>query len=348
MRWGASKSSLKLSAKFQQHNFCNRTTKTLKILYGTYPWAFDVPGGGEQQLTAYRNHLPAAGMTASLYDQWNPCIADYDVFHFFSVMPGSIQLVDHVKKQGLPVVISPNLWVTSHTRDNYPHQDIASLLPIADAIVVNSDMEAEALSEVYSLPKSRFKTVYNGVERDFLEPADPDLFASHFKIHSKFILNVANVEPRKNQLAFLKALKSFPELMLVTIGHIRDQNYARQCNEAAGSQFRFLGPLPYNSLLLRSGIAGCRFFAMPSTLETPSIAALEAFVSGAPLLITREGSTTEYFGESVVYIDPNSMPSMRAGIETLIGRPKQAVESTTFLWANVIDKLAHVYRDLKI
>ena len=296
---------------------------------------------------AYRNHLPSVGMTANLYDQWNPCISDYEIFHFFSVMPGSIQLCDHIKKQGLPVVISPNLWVTPQTRDIYPHQDIASLLPIADAIVVNSDMEGEALSEVYSLPRSRFKTVYNGVEEDFFESADPDLFTTKFDIRSKFILNVANVEPRKNQLAFIKALKSFPDLVLITVGLIRDQEYARQCSEAGGSQFRFVGPLPYNSPILRSGIAGCSFFAMPSTLETPSIAALEAAVGGAPILITHEGSTTEYFGESVVYIDPNSVDSIRMGIAEVAVRLHQPMKTSDFLWRSVIGNLANVYRDLK-
>ena len=320
----------------------------MKILYGTYPWAFDIPGGGERQLMAYRNHLPAVGMTASLYDQWNPCISDYDVFHFFSVMPGSIQLCDHIKKQGLPVVISPNLWVTPQTRDIYPHQDIACLLPIADAIVVNSDMEAAALSEVYSLPRARFKTVYNGVENDFLDDADPELFRHQFGMRSKFVLNVANVEPRKNQLAFLQALKAFPDLVLVTVGLIRDQEYARQCREVAGSQFHFVGPLPYNSPMLRSAIAGCSFFAMPSTLETPSIAALEAVASGAPLLITHEGSTTEYFGESAVYIEPDSVDSMRAGIAQVVAQRHRASKGTDFLWANVIGQLADVYRGLKI
>lgn len=296
---------------------------------------------------AYRSHLPSVDMTASLFNQWDPHLADYDVFHFFSVMPGSIQLCDHMKKQGLPIVISPNLWVTPQTRDNYPHQDIVSLLPIADAIIVNSNMEADALSEVYSLPRSRFKTVYNGVEKNFLESVDPDLFISEFGIRSKFILNVANVEPRKNQLAFLTALKSFPDLTLVTVGHIRDQDYARQCMEIGLSQFRFLGPLPYNSRMLRSGIAGCSFFAMPSTLETPSIAALEAVVSGSPLLITHEGSTTEYFGNSVTYIDPYSMESMKTGISEIVGQLHRPVDDSSFLWANVISDLANIYRGLK-
>jgi glycosyltransferase involved in cell wall biosynthesis len=318
----------------------------LRVLFGTYPWAFDVSGGGEKQLMAYHQHLAKVGVSANLFDQWDPKIKDHQLFHFFSVMPGSIQLCDHVKRQGLPIVISPNLWVTPQTRDLYPHQDIASLLPIADAIVVNSDMEGDALSEVYSLPRSRFKTVYNGVEEDFFTHKDPNIFRTHFDIQGRFVLNVANIEPRKNQLAFLRALKAFPDLILVSVGHIRDERYAQQCMEEAGTQLRYLGPIPYNSELLRSGLAGCEFFAMPSTLETPSIAALEAFVSGIPVLITREGSTTEYFGDSVRYVDPASLSSMRDGIAESLKWPRQPVQSAKYLWKNVVNDLVSVYRAL--
>lgn len=318
----------------------------MKILFGTYPWAFDTPGGGERQLIAYQYHLKSCGINVNLFNQWKPKLKNNLLFHFFSVMPGSLQLLDHIKKQGIPVVISPNLWVTPATRDQYPHKDIASLLPVADVIVVNSNMEADSLSEVYNLPRERFKTVYNGVEEDFTKTVEPEMFRKKFNINSRFILNVANIEPRKNQLNFLKALKSFPDITLINIGHIRDNLYANECIKESGSQFHHLGPFPYNSPLIRSALAGCDFFAMPSTLETPSIAALEAYASGVPLLITKEGSTTEYFGNSAHYIEPCSISSMKEGIANALLSNHTNILDTKFLWKNVILDLANVYKDL--
>ena len=67
---------------------------SVKVLYGVYPWAFDCPGGGERQLMAYKRHLEMQGVQVGLYDQWDPRIRNYDIFHFFSAMPGSIQLCD--------------------------------------------------------------------------------------------------------------------------------------------------------------------------------------------------------------------------------------------------------------
>src|SRR5690606_6462794 len=99
--------------------------------------------------------------------------------------------------------------------------------------------------------------------------------------NSPFVLNVANVEPRKNQLQFLEVLREErPDLTCVVVGGIRDHAYAQACRDIAGDQLKIIDPLPYVSPFLRSALHGCEFFAMPSTLETPSIAAIEAAVTG--------------------------------------------------------------------
>lgn len=291
----------------------------MDILFGTYPWAFDCPGGGERQLLAYRHHLAAIGITASLFDQWHPTIKDYQVFHFFSVMPGSLQLCDHVKKQGLPIVISPNLWVTPETKWHYPHDEIQRLVSMADMLIVNSELEASALSEVYGLPADRFHVVYNGVEETFFERTTPQAFAENYGLdRRRYLLNVANVEHRKNQLAFLRALKNYPDLCLVVAGHARDAEYLAECRAVGDNQFVFLGPLEYGSSMLKSAFAGAEAFVMPSTLETPSIAALEAAATGCKILVTSVGSTIEYFGDHAVYIDPDSPESILRGLARVL------------------------------
>ena len=67
------------------------------ILFGAYPWAFDCPGGGERQLMAWKSHLENLGHSVSLFDPWGEIPKSTSIFHFFSVMPGSIQLCDLLK-----------------------------------------------------------------------------------------------------------------------------------------------------------------------------------------------------------------------------------------------------------
>jgi glycosyltransferase involved in cell wall biosynthesis len=324
----------------------------MNVLFGVYPWAFDCPGGGERQLLAWKAHLEAAGVGVTLFDPWAPKIRESEIFHFFSVMPGSIQLCDHIKRQGLKLLISPNLWVTEETRHQYPHSDILPLIHLADRVLVNSELEATALGSVYGLPPERFAVAYNGFERTFLEPAGAAEFLAVFPALAgrRFLLNVANVEPRKNQLAFMAALLEFDDLCLVNIGHARDDAYARECRALGQDRFIELGPLAYGSDLLRSALAACAGFAMPSLLETPSIAALEAAAVGKPVLITEIGSTREYFGPEAVYVAPQDSDSLRAGIARLLAddaahrRVTQRVRQ--FTWEASAKSLMKLYGEM--
>lgn len=322
----------------------------MKILFGVYPWAFDCPGGGERQLLAYKKHLSGIGVQVDFYNQWDPCIKEYDIFHFFSVMPGSYQLCNYVKSQGLKLVVSPNLWVTQETKNNYPHEEIRHLMHLADMIVVNSEAEKSSLASVYELPDDRFSVVYNGIESSFLASKNTDCFLKNYAIEFNYIFNVANIEPRKNQLNFLKALKEFPELKLVTAGHVRDNQYAEECKKLGGDQFVHIGEVPYGSDLLRSAYMNCDFFAMPSTLETPSIAALEAAACGAKILITSEGSTKEYFKDLAIYVDPFEIKSIVRAIDSTLVKDSEddlkEIIKNQYTWEKVVASLQKAYSHL--
>lgn len=322
----------------------------MKILYYTYPWAMDVMGGGERQLLAYQNHLEKYGIQADKFDMWNPRLNDYQIFHCFSTMPVTVSMCDYAKKRGLKLVVSPNLWITPETRGNYPIDVIWNILELADAVIVNSNMEGDTLSDAFGMAREKFHTIYNGAETEFLVPADPNLFITTFNLKRPFILNVANIEQRKNQLEFIKALRNtHPDMDLVIAGEIREQDYAKECMREGGDNLKFVGSLPYASEMLRSAHAACSFFAMPSLLETPSIAAIEAAASGKCVLLTQEGSTREYFGDSVTYVDPNSAESLQAGIEaTLTADPNKSIWAArhNYLWPTIMPKLAHFYSQL--
>jgi len=321
----------------------------MKILFYSYPWAMDIPGGGERQMFAYASHLRQFEIEVSWYDMWNPSFDRNEIFHVFSVMPGVIEMCDYVKRRGLKLVVSPNLWVTHETRENYS-RDVCNILKLADRVIVNSNMEGDALSDVYGVAREKFHTVFNGSETVFIDSADARIFRNRFAIDGPYVLNVANVEPRKRQLEFVRVLRQErPDLKLVIVGGIRDKSYASACLAEGKENLSMVGTLPYASEMLRSALAGCEYFAMPSLLETPSLAAIEAATAGVKILLTSGGSTVEYFGRSVTWLDPESPDSIRAGIA--------AVESATpehstwlardrLLWPKVVRELVNVYKAL--
>ena len=88
----------------------------MKILFNTYPAAFQTPGGGEVQLLQYEKYISKLGLEVTLFDQWNPNLKSFDLVHFFSCMPGSENFLHYIKLLGIPLIVSPNLWITKKTK----------------------------------------------------------------------------------------------------------------------------------------------------------------------------------------------------------------------------------------
>jgi glycosyltransferase involved in cell wall biosynthesis len=318
----------------------------LRVLFSTYPWAFETPGGGEIQIEKYVEYLPSHEVDVRLYDPWQKNLADVSVFHFFSCLSGSVHFCSYIKQRGLPLVISSSLWINEQTRDLYPSDEIRAQLSLADVIVTNSNMESELLSRTFALPRDRFATVFNGFEPRFAL-ADPQLFRDRFDIRGPFVLNVANIEPRKNQLGLVRALKGL-DLPLILIGSRRNKSYADQVFAEGGPQVRFIGPFEHADPHLASAFKACTAFALPSTLETPGLAALEAAACGAALIITSEGSTREYFADHAHYVDHEDPADIRRGVERALARgPDPSLKrlvTSRFTWVSVTAELVKVYR----
>lgn len=318
----------------------------MRVLFNTYPWAFATPGGGEIQLLKYAEHLPACGVDVELHNIWKPAFDRVDLVHFFACLGGSIQFCSYAKSRGLPLVISTSLWITEDTAHRYPMDEIRGQLSLADLIITNSDTESDVLSRVFGLPREHFVAVMNGVEPHFSAPHDPALFRARYGIEGPFVLNVGNVEARKNQLNLVRAMKGH-DLPVVVIGHVREPEYGRQVIEEGGAQLRYLGPLDHADPLLASAYAACAAFVLPSTLETPGLAALEAAAAGAPLVVTSVGSTRDYFGSMAQYIRHDDLADIRRGIDAaLAAGPNAGLKAhmqQNFAWATVSRSLADFY-----
>lgn len=323
----------------------------MKILFATYPTAFHTPGGGEIQLLAYKKELINSGIKVSLFNPWKPNFNSYDLVHFFSCIDGSSVFCSFIKQMGIPLVISSSLWLTKKNKDQFMIDSIRHQLSMADKIITNSEIESTTLSDILSIPIHNFSHVYNGVDLSFFGESKLNLFKNKFKIYDKYILNVANIEPRKNQLSLVKAIKKFPHLKLVLIGHLRDSDYFSKIVELGGDQVIYIGPLKPNSALLRSAYAGCDVFALPSILETPGLAAIEAAAMNKPVVITSEGSTLEYFKDYVFYIDPLSLTSLEFAIASALSSSN--IKSKFFIkdnykWSKTTAKLINIYKDLLV
>lgn len=322
----------------------------LTVLFNTYSVAFDCPGGGEVQLLKYMEHLEALGVRTLYFDPWNSHAQfdQADIVHYFSVQGGSWRFCGHVRDvRRIPLVISPIIWIDDPIK--YGMAEIGATLSMASHILPNSEAECRQLSTLFNLDASLFSPIVNGVDDIFFEAVDPAVFREFFGLREPFVLCMGNIEKRKNQLRLIKALQG-TGVHLVLAGQDREADYASQCRSEADETVHFIGKLEHGSELQRSAYAAAEVLALPSTLETPGLAALEAAAAGCRLAVTSEGCTREYFQEYVTYLAPSSVESIRNAVMEALRKPDDPMLSDfirkRYTWDIAARQLLGVYQKL--
>ncbi|ACZ75561.1 MAG: glycosyltransferase [Dickeya sp.] len=317
----------------------------MKIYFNTYSAAFQCPGGGEIQLLKSKEALERRGHEVILFNQWEHSLEDADVLHHFSVQGGSYNICAYAHNHKIPLVVSPILWLGEHI-SQYPMGEIGFALSLADVICPNSIAEVERFFPHFDVPEDRYHVTHNGVDSTFFERVSPELFLSRFGIDKTFVLCVGNIENRKNQSALLEAANILG-VHVILIGNIRDAEYYNDLERRFQGGFSYLGYLEHDSDMLRSAYSACRAFALPSLLETPGLAALEAAAAGVPLVITQEGCTEEYFGSKAFYVDPNSSEDIAAKLALAMEQDRERSELVErvrqFSWDRVAEELEQAY-----
>ena len=207
------------------------------------------------------------------------------------------------------------------------------LLEMADLILVQTDAEVEDIKTDFGfndgdIKSLAFDKVVNGVNREFAE-AREDWFVKKYGLED-FILSVGRIEPRKNQLAIIKAMlppvqplglrglnpKGFPQRALVFVGKIswRHPEYA----------LRFLGlvkkhdwiyhisQIPYEKI--GSCFAAAKVHVLASWFETTGLVNLEALLAGANV-VAPSGRVQEYLLDFADYCDPGDAKSIAQALK---------------------------------
>jgi glycosyltransferase involved in cell wall biosynthesis len=305
------------------------------------PWnALTAPGGGEVQLHATHKALCSEGVDARLWRPWEDSLGEFHVLHLFGSRPEFLSLAESAHSRGLKVAVSPiawfdlaSYWCDGRTRTasvlNAARFLARSVLPairswrkqlyrLADLLLPNSKAEARQLVRFFRVDLARIHVVPNAASESFAS-GSPEAFAARVGARG-FVLCAGRIEPRKNQLGLLRALKGL-DVPIVILGNAvpGHEAYHAACRKEAGGNVRFVPALSHDDPLLASAYQAAGCLVMPSRFETPGLAALEAGSCGLPLVLTRRGSAVEYFGQFASYVDPGDGPGIRRAVETALG-----------------------------
>jgi glycosyltransferase involved in cell wall biosynthesis len=220
------------------------------------------------------------------------------------------------------------------------------LLHLVDRVLPNSEAEARQLRLLFGIDPARIQVVPNGVLPSFRSAA-PTIFC-HWFGERDFVLFVGRIEPRKNLLGLIRAVRSVGvELVVIGDPPPECRVYYEHCRREGGDRVLWLAARDHHDPLLASAYSAARVFALPSWFETPGLAALEAALAGTAVVITPFGSTQEYFGDRVLYARPNRVTEIATAVSLCWSNgadPRLAdFIASNYLWPDVAKKTAEVY-----
>ncbi|MGA2623445.1 MAG: glycosyltransferase [Bacteroidota bacterium] len=339
----------------------------MNVCLATYQSAMLLKGGPRTQVFQTKRCLERLGVNVALFESWSEFRKENtDLVHLFGANIGTYHLAREIHKLGIPMVVSPIFYtrrsamviraiarLDSAVR-KFVHgvwMDYGFVKEIclwAKAVLPNTGEEARLLERGLGIRGGGITVIPNGVEERF-DKADPALFRKKYGVE-KFILNVGHIGPeRKNVLRLIHALEKINSPSVI-IGRIEDNEYGRAClvEAAKNPRLLMLDNISHESDLLASAYAACDVFVLPSLYETPGIAALEAALAGAKIVITGIGGTKEYFGQYAEYVEPTSVELIHHGITTALNKvSNNALREHVrreFLWERVAEKTLQVYR----
>lgn len=326
------------------------------------------PGGGETQMQALARTLGEVGVEARFWRPWEDRLTDVDVLHLFGSEPEQLPVALAARRAKVPVVLSTIAWfdVASCWREPWPlARRLAAcgkfairaaapwlkswrreLYHAVDLLLPNSQAEATQLMRYFGVPADRIRVVPNGADRRFAKgEARP---FSQFAGCRRFVLYPGRIEPRKNQLGFLRAMQG-TDAPIVILGDVvpGHESYLAACRRAAGPHVKFISRIEHDDPLLASAYAAAACLVLASWYETPSLAALEAGMSGVPLVLPRGGCAREYFGELAEYVSPGNLAEIREATLSALGRGRNlqlgALVRKNFSWQAAAEATREAY-----
>ncbi|HVW38664.1 MAG TPA: glycosyltransferase family 4 protein [Pirellulales bacterium] len=326
------------------------------------------PGGGETQMQALAGALGETGVEARFWRPWEDRLTDVDCLHLFGSEPEHLPLALAARRAKVPVVLSTIAWfdLASCWREPWPlPRRLAAcgkfavraaapwlkswrreLYHAVDRLLPNSQAEAAQLMRYFGVPADRICVVPNGADRRFAK-GEARPFAQ-FAGCRRFVLYPGRIEPRKNQLGFLRAMQGV-DAPIVILGDVvpGHESYLTACRRAAGPHVKFIGRIEHDDPLLASAYAAAACVVLASWYETPSLAALEAGMSGVPLVLPRGGCAHEYFGELAEYVSPGDLAEIREATLAALGRGRNlqlgALVRKNFSWQAAAEATREAY-----
>jgi glycosyltransferase involved in cell wall biosynthesis len=204
----------------------------------------------------------------------------------------------------------------------------------ADRILAISEQTKKDIVEFYHTDPARIDVIYQTCDDSFKQHLSleiKDKIRAKYNLPHQYILNVGTIEPRKNLMLIIEALKEVPQhIKLIVVGKktpYADQVIAAIKNYHLQERVLFLQDIPFVDLPGIYQLAS--LFVYPSFYEGFGIPIIEALYSSVPVIAATGSCLEEAGGPHSLYVNPNDAPELSRAINFVINSPAHAQSMTT-------------------
>jgi len=183
----------------------------------------------------------------------------------------------------------------------------------ADLILPNSIEESLQLKQIFWVNNNNnIKVLYNWVDNNYFNWISQNLFKEKFWLNN-YIMSVSHIEPRKNHLFLIKWFLEYKKLFksdlkLVLLWDFR-WNYFKYHNEIKlllknnKTEIIHINNLKNSDNLFKSAYLWAKAHFLLSSLETPGLSNIEAWLWWNKLILWKCKPVIEYFWNYASYIN---------------------------------------------
>ena len=219
-------------------------------------------------------------------------------------------------------------------------------------IITVSEMAKHHITEVFGVPASRLKVIYNGIDTTMFSPGED------IRREDNMILMVMSRDTIVKGLRFLlealAELRKKHDLRLVVVGRTMGDGVTEKLMDKLGitGSVTFYNQIDTDELIRLYRTA--TIVAVPSTYEGFGLPAAEAMSCGAPVVSTMAGALPEIVGDAGILVPPADSKALVDAIEGLIENPCRLYELSglgrkriieQFSWKDAAKKTADVYAE---
>jgi glycosyltransferase involved in cell wall biosynthesis len=228
-------------------------------------------------------------------------------------------------------------------------------------IIAVSHSTKKDIVELLQIPSKLITVIHEAIPRETLNSAlslndtSEYLLSTKLSLNKPYLLAVGTREPRKNLMRLIQAWEPFSkDYQLIVAGESgwdQTSSNTSQAKLLINPNLRFLGKVSDAELCVLYSKA--ELLAYPSLDEGFGLPILEAFHFGTPVVTSDRSSMPEVAGNAAQLVNPDSVESIRAGIETILNEnhneqqkrlQRMVIRLQMFSWKQVALQTKKVYQ----